>query len=67
MFTIRQVHKLIEQGDYGLSINLRDAYLDFSIAKHHCNFLHFVLQNKLYQWKILLFGLSTFTGFYITY
>ena len=46
-------------GDYAFSIDLQDAYLHISIVKHHHHFLHFVLHNVPYQWKVLPFGLAT--------
>ena len=46
-------------------IDLKDAHLHTPIAKHHHLFfsyfflLHFVWQNKLYQWKVLPFELAS--------
>ena len=47
-----------QQGDYAFSIQLKDANLHVSFFKvHHC-FLHFVWEIKLYEWKVLPFGLA---------
>ena len=35
MPTIKQVQQLIQQGDFVLCIDLRDAYLHIPIVKHH--------------------------------
>ena len=59
MPTIKQVCPLIQQGDYALSIDLKDASMHVHIVKQHHHLLQFVLQNKSYQWKVLPFGLST--------
>ena len=39
---IRQVQQHLLQGDYTFSIDLKDAYLHFSIVKHHHPFLYFL-------------------------
>ena len=44
---IKQVWKLIQQDDYAFSVDLRDAYIDIPIFKHHCHFLHFVNRKLL--------------------
>ena len=59
MPTIKQVWQLIQQGDYAVSINLKDAYLHIPIVKHHHDFLWFIWQNKHYHWKVLPFQLAT--------
>ena len=40
-------------------INLKDVYLHVSFVEYHHNFLKFVWQNKLYQWRLLPFWLVT--------
>ena len=55
MPTIRQVWQLIQQGDYALSTDLKDAYLHIT---KHLSVLHVVLQHKPYQWKVLSFRLA---------
>ena len=59
MPTLKTVWQLIQQGDYAFSIDLQDAYLHVPIVKHHRQFLHFVLHNVPYQWRVLPFGLAT--------
>ena len=56
---VRKVLKLIQQGEYGISMDLKDAYLHIPFVKHHLGFLWFMWKNKPYQWKVLLFGLVT--------
>ena len=64
MPTIKQVQQLIQLGDYTFSIDLKYAYLHFSIVKyHHHNFfffffLPFVWHNTSYG-KVLSFVLAT--------
>ena len=48
----------ISQGDWFVLINLQDAYFHISIHLHHHKFLQFRLDNILYQFCSLPFGLS---------
>ena len=59
MPTLKNIWKLIQQGDFAFSIDLQDAYLHVPIVKHHRHFLHFVWHNVPYQWKVSPFGLAT--------
>ena len=67
MSAIKQVCQLIQQGDYAFSIDLKDTYLHISIVKCH-SFLHFVWQNKPYQWKVvqLVFAMAPTVFTYLT-
>ena len=45
------------------SIDIKDAYLDIPIVKHHHHFLWFVCQHNPFQWKVLPLGLVQPLGF----
>ena len=59
MPTIKQIWQCMQQGDYAFSVDLKDAYLHIPIQYASSSFLHFVWQNKPYQWKVLTFGLTS--------
>ena len=48
MHTISSVQNTVERGDYAFKIDLQDAY-----------FLRFAFENKVYQFRVLPFGLNT--------
>ena len=41
MPTVKQVWQLIQLGDYAFFVNLKDAYLNILIVKHHRSFFLF--------------------------
>ena len=49
---------LIQQGDWMVKLDLKDAYLQVAIHPGHHQFLQFQCQSKTYQFKCLPFGLS---------
>ena len=48
MPSIRHIWQPIQFGDYAISIDLKDAYFQNTIAQDH-HFLQFVWQNMLHQ------------------
>ena len=54
---VKQVWQLNQQGNYVLLTDIKDAYLHIPAVKCHHPFLHFIWQNKTYQWKVLPVGL----------
>jgi len=58
METISQVVHLTKRNDYLTSIDLRDAFLHVPIHPSSRRYLQFQWRGKLYQFKVLPFGLS---------
>lgn len=58
METISQVVHLIKRNDFLTSIDLRDAFLHVPIHPSSRRYLQFQWRGKLYQFKVLPFGLS---------
>ncbi len=50
---------LLNMGDFVAKIDLKDAYFTVPIAVHHRRFLRFEWRNKLWQFKVLCFGLAS--------
>ena len=59
MATVRTVAESIRQGDWAVSLDLKDAYLHVPILKKHRKFLSFAFKGQCYQFKVLPFGLSS--------
>ena len=50
---------LVQQGDWMVSIDLKDAYLSVVVAEEHRRYLSFQWEHQLYEFLCLLFGLSS--------
>lgn len=59
METLRKVTLAMVQGEWLASLDLKDAYFHVPVRSSHWKFLRFAVQNKVYQYKVLPFGLST--------
>ena len=66
METLRSVLLSVRAGDWMVSLDLKDAYLQVPMHPESRKFLRFVACGKIYQFKVLCFGLSmapqVFTG-----
>ena len=49
----------IERGDYAFKMDLQDAYFHVIIHPDSRKYLHFAFENKVYQFRLLSFGLNT--------
>ncbi|XP_033980402.1 uncharacterized protein LOC117477766 [Trematomus bernacchii] len=58
MLTIKQVLEYVHQGDWFMSIDLKDAYFHITIIPKHRKFLRFSFQGISYQFNRLPFGYS---------
>ena len=59
MTTLKQIREAIHQGQWAVSLDIKSVYCHIPTARsHHC-FLCFKWKGKVYQFKILPFGLST--------
>ena len=59
METIQSTLLSVRRGDWMVSIDLKDAYLQVIIHPDSRRYLRFMAFNKVYQFKVLCFGLST--------
>ena len=59
METLQSVLPSIRAGDWMVSLDLKDAYLQVPMHPESRKFLRFVACGKVYQFKVLCFGLSS--------
>ena len=59
METQRKVRKAVQLNDWAFSLDLTDAYLHIPIHHRSRKYLRFTFRGRVYQFKALLFGLST--------
>ena len=59
MHTISSVLSTVERGDYAFKIDLQDAYFHLLIHPDSRKYLRFAFENKVYQFRVLPFGLNT--------
>ncbi|KAK5895026.1 hypothetical protein CesoFtcFv8_011655 [Champsocephalus esox] len=58
MLTTADTLRVVSQGEWFTTVDLRDAYFHVPIASHHRKFLRFAFQGRHYQFRVLPFGLS---------
>ena len=59
METLQSVLLSVRPGDWVVSLDLKDAYLQVPLHPDSRKFLRFMVGGKVYQFKVLCFGLST--------
>ena len=59
MGTPQSVLRFIRPGDWMISLDLQDAYLQVPVHHDSRRFLRFVVAGKSYQFRVLCFGLAT--------
>ena len=59
METPRSVLNSIRPGDWMISLDLQDAYLQVPVHHDSRRYLHFVVDGKPFQFRVLCFGLTT--------
>ena len=59
MFTTNSVLSSVQKGDYAFKIYLHDAYLHIPVHPSSRKYLRFAFENKVYQFRVLPFGLNT--------
>ena len=57
MLTSATLLRMIRQGDWFTSIDLKDAYFHIAIYPPHRKFLRFAFQGRVYEYLVLPFGL----------
>ena len=58
METLRSIIQALHQGDWGVSTDLRDAYLHLPIFVHHRKYLRFCVKDQHFQFRAMPFGLA---------
>ncbi|XP_028302785.1 uncharacterized protein LOC114463411 [Gouania willdenowi] len=58
MLRVADVLRTVSAGDWLVMVDLKDAYFHVPIAPHHRPFLRFMFMDKVYQFRVLPFGLS---------
>ncbi len=48
----------VQEGDWFVTIDLKDAYFHIQVIQRHRRFLRFAFGGKAYQYKVLPFGLA---------
>ncbi|MCG8035213.1 MAG: hypothetical protein JAZ03_23955 [Candidatus Thiodiazotropha taylori] len=56
MDSLSSVLNLVQQGDWAISLDMKDAYMHIPIFKKHKQFLRFCIQGRVYQFTCLCFG-----------
>ena len=59
MFTISSVLSTVRKGDYAFKIDRQDAYFHVPIHPSSRKYIRFAFKNKVYQFRVLPFGLNT--------
>ena len=59
METAQSVLQSIHSGDWMISLDLQDAYLQVPVHPESRKYLRFCLDDKVYQFRVLCFGLSS--------
>ena len=59
MATVTTVFRMIHEGDWAISIDLKDAFFHIPIHQRHRRFLRFIWKKKAYQFVSYPFGLNT--------
>ncbi len=57
MLTIKTIMSQVQEGDWFVTIDLKDAYFHIQVIQRHRRFLRFAFGGKAYQYKVLPFGL----------
>ncbi len=58
MLTIKTIMSQVQEGDWFVTIDLKDAYFHIQVIQRHRRFLRFAFGGKAYQYKVLPFGLA---------
>ncbi len=58
MLTMRTIMSQVQEGDWFVTIDLKDAYFHIQVVQRHRRFLRFAFGGKAYQYNVLPFGLA---------
>ncbi len=62
MLTIKTIMSQVQEGDWFVTIDLKDVYFHIQVVRRHRRFLRFAFGGKAYQYKVLPFGLALAQG-----
>ncbi len=58
MLTLKSILSQDQEGDWFVTVDLKDAYFHIQVVQRHRKFLRFAFGGKAYQYKVLPFGLT---------
>ncbi len=58
MLTMKTIMSQVQEGDWFVTIDLKDAYFHIQVVQRHRRFLRFAFGGKACQYKVLPFGLA---------
>ena len=58
METLNSIRQALQKGDWVTSLDLKDAYFHIGIHHRSRRYLRFIFEGKMYQFRVLPFGLS---------
>ncbi len=58
MLTIKTIMSQVQEGDWFVTIDLKDSYFHIQVVQRHRRFVRFAFGGKAYQYKVLPFGLA---------
>ncbi len=58
MLTIKTIMSQVQEGNWFVTIDLKDAYFHIQVFQRHRRFLRFAFGGKAYQYTVLPFGLA---------
>ncbi len=58
MLTMKTIMSQVQEGDWFVTIDLKDAYFHIQVVQRHRRFLRFAFGGKAYQYKVLPFDLA---------
>ncbi len=58
MLMMRTIMSQVQEGDWFVTIDLKDAYFHIQVVHRHRRFLRFAFGGKAYQYRVLPFGLA---------
>ncbi len=58
MLMIKTIMSQVQEGNWFVTIDLKDAYFHIKVVQRHRRFLRFAFGGKAYQYKVLPFGLD---------
>ncbi len=58
MLTLKSILSQVQEGDWFVTVDLKDAYFHIQVVQRHRKFLRFAFGGKACQYKVLPFGLA---------
>ncbi len=58
ILTLKSILSQVQEGDWVVTVDLKDAYFHIQVVQRHRKFLRFAFGGKAYQYKDLPFGLA---------